>query len=61
MVAICYKDPISSVPTNEQLIAEIRICAKLQIPISKTEGLVRVYTDRRMDRRARLNRLSRSR
>ena len=39
MSAICYSSPISAVPTNEQL--------KFQINTSKTEELVRIYTDRR--------------
>ena len=49
MAAICYRDPISAVPTNEQLLSEERIGAKFQIDSLKTEGLVRVYTDRRTD------------
>lgn len=28
-----------------QLLGEIRMCAQLQVDISETEGLVRVYTD----------------
>ncbi len=61
MAAICYSDPISAVPTNEQLLCEKSTGAKFQIDISKTEGLVRVYTDGRTDRRTWLNQLSSSR
>ena len=49
MAAICYSDPISAVPTNEQLLGEKKKCSKFQIDISKTEGLVRVYTDGQTD------------
>ena len=45
MAAISYSDPISAVPTNEQLLKEKWACAKFQIEISKTEGLFRIYTD----------------
>ena len=45
MAAICYSDPIS-----DQLLEENRTYVKFQIDISKTEGLVRVYTGKRMDR-----------
>ena len=41
MIAICFSDLISAVPTNEQRHSEqIRL-----IDILKTEGLVCVYTD----------------
>ena len=45
---ICYTGPIS-VPTNKQLLKEKRSCAKFQIGISKTEGLVCVYIDGQTD------------
>ena len=65
MAAICYSGPISAVPTTEQLLGEKKKCSKFQIDISKTEGLVRVYTDGqkdgRTDRRTWLNQLSSSR
>ena len=61
MAAICYSGPISAVPTNEQLLGKKKTCSKFQIDISKTEGLVRVYTDGRTDRRTWLNQLSSSR
>ena len=35
MAAICYSDPISAVPTYEQLLREKR--AKVQIDTSKTD------------------------
>ena len=47
--------PISAVLTNEQLLREKRMCAKFQIAISKTKGLVRVDTNRRIDRPTWLN------
>ena len=40
MKAICF-----TVPTNKHLLGEKRTSAKLQSDISKSEGLVRVYTD----------------
>ena len=49
MAAICYSGPISAVPINEQLLCWKRTGAKFQIDISKTEGLVRVYTDGQTD------------
>ena len=49
MVAICYSGLISAVPTNEQRLGEKRTCAKFQIDISKTEGLVRIYADEQTD------------
>ena len=49
MAAICYSGPISAVPTNEQLLCKKKTCSKFQIDISKTEGLVRIYTDGRTD------------
>ncbi len=36
---------VSAIPTNEQLLGEKRTCAKFQINISRSEGLIRVYTD----------------
>ena len=51
MAAICYKSSISAVSTNEQLLSEERICAKFQIDSLTTEGLVRIYTERRTDGR----------
>ena len=45
MTAIGYKGPLLAAPPNDQLFGERKICAKFQIDISKTEGLVRVYTD----------------
>ena len=47
MAPICYSGPISAVSTDEQIFGEKRTCAKFQIGISKTERLVRVYTNRR--------------
>lgn len=47
MTAICYSQSILVVPTNAQLLKEKKTCAKLRIDISKTEGPVRIYTDRR--------------
>ena len=47
MVAICYSGPISADPTKEQLLWDERTCAKFLIDISKIEGPVCVYTDRR--------------
>ena len=53
MEAICYSGPISAVPTNKQILGEKGMCAKFQIDISKTAGLVHVlYTDRQTNRRA---------
>ena len=49
MGAICYSGPISAVPINEQLLSETRTGAKFQIYSLKTEGLVRIYTDRQTD------------
>ena len=46
MVAICYIDPISAIPTNKLLFVDKITCAKFQIDISKIDGLVRVYTDK---------------
>ena len=40
MAAICYRGPIAELLKNEQLLAEKRTFAKLQIDISKTEGIV---------------------
>ena len=42
MVAICYSGPILTAPTK----GEKRSCGKFLMNISKTEGLVRAYTDR---------------
>ena len=50
MAAICYSSPTSADPTYKQLLSEERIGAKFQIDSIKTEGLVRIYTDRRTDR-----------
>ena len=52
---------LSAVPTNEQLLSEKKTGAKFQIDISKTEGLVCIYTDRRTDGRIWLNQHSSSR
>ena len=52
MAAICFNGPMLALPTNEQLFREKRTCAKFQIDIdylSKTEGLVRVCTNRQTD------------
>ena len=49
MAAICYSDPISTVLKNQQLLQKKNMCAKFQNDISKTEGLVGVYTGRQMD------------
>ena len=49
MTAARYSDPISAMPTNEQLLRGKRMYAKFQIDISKSEGLIRVYTHRRSD------------
>lgn len=46
MAAISYSGPLSAVPSKGQLLGE---CAKFQIDILKTEGLVRVYTHRQTD------------
>ena len=43
MAAICYRGPISAVPTNEQLLSEKRIGVKYQIDSIKTEELVCIY------------------
>ena len=48
MAAIRYRGQILAVLKNKQLL-EKRTCEKFQIDIKKTEGLVRVYTDRRTD------------
>ena len=45
MTAIYYNGLISAVSTNEQLFGEKITCAEFHIDISKTEYLVRVYTD----------------
>ena len=50
MSAICYSGPISAVTTNEQLLMEKSMYSKFQNDISKTEGLVRVHTDRQTER-----------
>ena len=47
MTAISNCGPIPAIPENERPLGEKRTCAKFQIDISKTEGLVRVYTDGR--------------
>ena len=43
MAAICYSGPILAFPTNEQFLGEKKMCAKDQVDISKTVGLVPVY------------------
>ena len=43
MAAICYSDPIPTVPTNEQLLGEKRTWGRFQSDIPKIEGLVRIY------------------
>lgn len=48
MAAICYSDAISTVLTNG-LLGEKTMGEKFQSNISKTEVLVSVYTDRRID------------
>ena len=45
MAAICYSDPLSAVPTNEQLLGAERTRANNQSDNSITEGLFCVYTD----------------
>ena len=46
-----YSGSILVFPTNEQFLGEKRICAKkFQIDVSKSEGLVCVYTAKRTDR-----------
>ena len=49
MAAICYSSPLLAVPRNEQHLGDKRTCAKFQIDSLKTGGIVRVYTDGRMD------------
>ena len=50
MAAIGYGGPISTVPSNEQLLGERRTCVKFQIGISKTERpRVHIYTARGTD------------
>ena len=39
MAALCYSDPVTTVPTNVQLLGEKNMYAKFQNDISKTEGL----------------------
>ena len=46
MTAISYSRATSTVLMNERLFGEKWMCAKLQIDISQTERLVRIYTDR---------------
>ena len=46
MSAICYSAPILVLAANEQQKSTF---AKFQINISKTEALIRVYTDRRKE------------
>ena len=48
MAAISYIGAILAVSTTELLLGEERMCAKTRIDISKTEGLVCVYIDRRI-------------
>ena len=48
MASICYSGPISTVPTNEQLLSEKRRDATFQIDSLKNEVLVCVNTDRRI-------------
>ena len=47
IAAIRYNRPKSAVLVSEQLLVKERTCAKFQIDISKTEELVRVYTNGR--------------
>ena len=54
MELICYSGPISPVPTNKVLLHDKITGAKFQIDIS-TEGIVRIYTDKRTDRWTWLN------
>ena len=49
MAATCYSCQNLAVPTNKQVFNKKRTGAKFQIEISKTEGLVRGYTNRRTD------------
>ena len=49
MAAICYKYPISVVPTNKQLLREKNTCENIQADVPKTEALVRVYANGRTD------------
>ena len=60
IISICYSDPISAVPTNEQLLSEKKTGEHFKIDSLKTEGLVCIYTDKRTDKRAWLNHLSSS-
>lgn len=48
-VARFYFSPISAVTTNKQLFVGEKTCTKFQVYISKTEGVVDVYTDRQKD------------
>lgn len=47
LAAIFYIGSISAVPTNKLFLGEKRMCAKVQGDISKSEGLLWVYTRRR--------------
>ena len=49
MIAIFYSGSVSAVATKEQLLGQKRTSAKFHINISKTECLVRVYSDRETD------------
>ena len=49
MAAMCYNCPISTIPSNEQLLGEKSTYAKFEIDISKTERQVRVYIDEQSD------------
>ena len=48
MAGICYSDPISTIPTNEQHLSEKRRGAKFQIDSLKTgDKFAYIKTDRR--------------
>ena len=49
VILVCFSSPISAVSTYEQPLPKKRTCAKFQIDISKTEGLLRVYTNKQRD------------
>lgn len=45
MAAVCYSVPISAIPITDQLFEAISTRSRLQINITKTEKIARVYTD----------------
>ena len=58
MTAIWYSGAISAASTYEQLLWKESMCVKFQNDVSRTERLVSVSTDKRIDRRTWLNRLN---